>query len=241
VNDDPVRDALADLAPLAPADDAAFSGVRRAVTRRRRRRTAGRVAAAFLAVGLIAGGGLAVTGGLGGEEGRVATRPPANRVSFADMSLELPGSWEVIRSDTDSMCVGPAGNPYPRYDDCSGLELDHGDPLPGHEIEEYQDHGQWSWYHQTDVAQCPNRPQGPGEPLDAVEPNDEDGYDPIDTGERQVGGRTAVYDEWAARCDRSGFEFNPRAWHLAEDQILIVDVLGHPETEEILASVRWGS
>jgi hypothetical protein len=180
MNDDPVCDALADLAPLAPADDAAFSGVRRAVTRRRRRRTAGRVAAAFLAVGLIAGGGLAVNGGPGGEEGRVATRPPTNRVSFANIGLELPGSWEVIRSDTDSMCVGPAGNPYPRYDDCSGLELYHGDPLPGHELDEYQDHGPWGWYHQTDVA-----------------------------------------------------------WHLGEDQILIVDVLGHPETEEILASVRW--
>jgi hypothetical protein len=238
MNDDPVRDALAALAPLAPADDAAFAGVRRAVTRRRRRRNAGRIAAAVVAVGLIAGGGLAVTGGPGGDESGYVTEPTGGRVAFADMSFELPEGWEVVSEDAadEYMCIGPAGN-----GDCPGLELHHGDPLPGHEMDEYQDHGQWSWYHQTDVAQCPNRPQGPGEPLDAVEPNDEDGYDPIDTGERQVGGRTAVYDEWAARCDRSGFEFNPRAWHLAEDQILIVDVLGHPETEEILASVRWGS
>jgi hypothetical protein len=240
MNDDPVRDALADLAPLAPADDAAFSGVRRAVTRRRRRRTAGRVAAAVVAVGLIAGGSLAAAG-LQEDEGGLSTRRPTERVSLGDMTLELPEDWAITSRDpsADHMCIGPIG--YPVRGDCAGLDLYHGDPLPGHEMEEYQDHGQWSWYHQTDVAQCPNRPQGPGEPIDAVEPNDEDGYDPIDTGERDVGGRTAVYDQWAARCDRSGFEFSPRAWHLAEDQILIVDVLGHPETEEILASVRWGS
>jgi hypothetical protein len=235
--DDLVRDALADLAPLAPADDAAFAGVRRAVGRRRRRRAAGRIAAVVVAVGLIAGGGLAVNG-LQEDEARVTTRPPSDRVSFGDISFELPAGWEVIRSDTDSMCVGPAGNPYPRYDDCSGLELYRGDPLPGNELGEYQDHGPWGWYHQTDVSPCPDRPYEPGQPLDGIQPTDA-GYDPVESGERQIGGRTAVYDKWEARCERSGFTFHPRAWHVDEGQILIVDVLGNPETEDILDSVRW--
>jgi hypothetical protein len=240
MNDDLVRDALADLAPLAPADDAAYAGVRRAVSRRRRRRATGRIAAAVLVLGVIAGGALAATG-LQEDEGGLSTRPPRERVSFGDISLELPASWQVIRSDTDSMCIGPAGNPYPRYDDCSGLELYRGDPLPGHEMGEYQDHGPWGWYQATDVSPCPDRPHEPGEPLDGIQPTDEHGYEPIASDDRTVGNRTgvAVYDRWAARCERSGFVFYPRAWHLVDDQILIVDVLGQEETDAILASVRW--
>jgi hypothetical protein len=49
----------------------------------------------------------------------------------------------------------------------------------------------------------------------------------------------AVYDKWEARCELSGFTFTPRAWHLTESQIVIFDVIGRPETEAILASVRW--
>jgi hypothetical protein len=235
--DDLVRDALADLAPLAPADDAAFAGVRRALNRRRRRRTAGRIAAAVVAVGVIAGGGLAVNG-LREDEGGLATRPPTDRVSLGDLSFELPEGWEVIRSDTDSMCVGPAGNPYPRYDDCSGLELYHGDPLPGYELDEYQDHGPWGWYHQTDVSPCPDRPQDPAQPLDGIQPTDA-GLDPVDSRDVTIGGRTAVYDQWEARCELSGFTFSPRAWHFGESQILVVDVVGREETGMVIDSIRW--
>ena len=236
--DDLVRDALADLAPLAPADESAFAGVRRAVARRRRRRTAGRLAVVALAVGLVAGGGVAVA--LRSDESRVTTRPPteSRHVSFAGMSFELPDGWEVIRSGTDSMCVGPAGNPYPRYDDCSGLELHHGDPLPGFEMDEYRDHGPWGWYHQTDVSPCPNRPPERGQPLDGIQPGPA-GYDPIDSQEVDVGGRVAAYDVWQARCERSGVTFSPRAWHLAEQQLLIVDALGVEEADMIVDSIRW--
>ena len=61
----------------------------------------------------------------------------------------------------------------------------------------------------------------------------------MDSGERALGGRTAVYDQWAAQCDQSGFTFSPRAWHLAEEQILIVDVVGRQEIDAIVDSVRW--
>jgi hypothetical protein len=236
--DDVVRDALADLAPLAPADDAAYAGVRRAVTRRRRRRTTARIAAAVVAVALIAGGGLAVTGGVGDEEGRVATRPPRERVSFGEMSLELPASWEVIRSDAESMCIGPAGNPYPRYHDCSGLELYHGDPLPGFELDEYRDHGPWAWYPETDVSPCPDRAWDPAEPLDGIQQT-EAGYEPVDSQDVEVGGRPAAYDQWEARCELSDYRFSPRAWHLDDEQILIVDVVGRDEVDAIVDSIRW--
>jgi hypothetical protein len=53
-----------------------------------------------------------------------------------------------------------------------------------------------------------------------------------------VGDRTAVYDEWAAVCD-SGATFNPRAWHLSDEQLLIIDVTEHPETEGVLESFRF--
>jgi hypothetical protein len=241
--DEFVRDALADLAPLAPADDAAFAGVRRAVTRRRRRRTAGRVAAVVLAAGVLTGGVLA-TAGQRNDEAGITTRPPTERVSFGELTFELPEGWEVIRVDgsdgpaIESMCVGPAGNPYPRYDDCSGLELYHGDPLPGHELDEYRDHGPWGWYHETDVSPCPDRPYDAGEPLNGIVPGD-DGYEPIAQDERSIGGRAAVYDQWAAGCERSDFRFYPRAWHVADAQILIVDVVGRPEIDSIIDSVRW--
>jgi hypothetical protein len=248
--DDRLRDALFDLAPIAPADETAFAGVQRAVTRRRRRRTAGMAAAAVLAVSLVAGGALAA--GQRDDEDDYVTRPPdrveneLQRVPFADMTFELPDGWEVISTGdaedgTDEyMCIGPAGNPYPKYDDCAGLMLHHGDRLPGNEMDEYRDHAPWAWYHGTDVNPCPTGPYSgdPGEPFDGIQPG-EAGYDPIETGERPVGDRTAVYDKWEARCELSGFTFTPRAWHLTESQIVIFDVLGQSETEAILASVRW--
>jgi hypothetical protein len=193
-------------------------------------------AGAALALGVVAGCALApgTPGGPGG------TTPPVDpeRVSFGGLSLELPAGWEVVRSETDSMCIGPAGNPYPQYDGCSGLELYHGDPLPGFELDEYQDHGPWGWYHETDVAPCPDRPYDPSQPLDGIQPT-EAGYDPVESGELSLDGRTAVYDRWEARCELSGFSFSPRGWHVDEAEILIVDVLGQAETEEILDSVRW--
>jgi hypothetical protein len=242
--DDLVRDALTDLAPIAPADDTAFAGVRRAVARRRRRRAAGRVAAALLAVGLIAGGGVVIGGVRRDGESRVATRPPTTgdtrQVTFAGMSLDLPEGWEVISRDVseDRMCIGPAGNPYPRFHECSGLELHHGDPLPGNELDEYQDHGPWGWYPDTDVNPCPNQPYDPGQQLDGIQSTGA-GYDPVETDEVEVGGRPAAYDRWAARCERSGYTFSPRAWHLDDEQILIVDVVGRDEVDAIIESIRW--
>jgi hypothetical protein len=191
-------------------------------------------AGAALAFGLVAAGCTLPPGPGGGGGGG------AERVSFGGLSLELPAGWEVIRSDTDALCIGPEGNPYPRYDDCSGLELYHGDPLPGYELDEYQDHGPWGWYHETDVSPCPDRPYDPAQPLDGIQPT-EAGLDPVESGERVLGGRTAVYDKWAARCELSGFTFTPRGWHVDEAQIVIFDVLGQPETEAVLDSVRWTS
>jgi hypothetical protein len=195
------------------------------------RRLAGMAA---IALGLLAGcttppGG----GGPGGGS--------PDLVAFGGMTFELPDGWEVISQNEDegleSMCVGPAGNPYPQYDGCSGLTLHHGDRLPGHELDEYQDHGPWGWYHETDVSPCPDRAYAPGEPLNGIQQT-EAGYAPVESGERPIGGRTAVYDRWDARCE-SGFTFSPRGWHVNDEQVLIFDVLGQPETEAVLYSVRW--
>ena len=59
--EDLVRNALADLAPVAPADSSAYAGVGRRITRRRRQRAATRLAA-VAAVALVAVAGASLVG-----------------------------------------------------------------------------------------------------------------------------------------------------------------------------------
>jgi hypothetical protein len=79
--EDVVRDALADLAPIAPADSSAYAGVGRRITRRRRQRAATRLAAVAV-VALVAVAGASLVGrddepsGFSTGEGRTITTGP---------------------------------------------------------------------------------------------------------------------------------------------------------------------
>ena len=259
--EDQLRERLARLAPSAPADALAFEGIERRITHRRRQRAAARLAA-VAAVALVAVGVASLATGRD-ERSDVSTQPAetttsapdataaaptvgqTGRVAFGGASFEVPEGWEVTSYDDgvaedaamgpdrgyESLCIGPPGEEQ----DACAVAMYHGDPLPGAEGQPYQDHGAWSWHQGNDVAQCPFTPLGG---TDFAQPSGGD-YGPIRSDPAApVGDRTAVYDEWAAVCD-SGPTFNPRAWHAADEQFLIVDVIGHTLTEYVLASFRF--
>lgn len=258
--EDLLRERLARLAPTAPADAVAFEGVERRIIHRRRQRTAARVAA-VAAVALVAVGVGSVASGRD-ESSDVSTMPadttttaPAldavptvgqqGRVAFGGASFEVPDGWEVTAYDpgvaggdpsgqsvgVERLCIGVPGD---EVHSCA-IEMHHGDPLPGEEMSPYVDHGNWSWNHATDQPSCPLTPADGADGVQAPGGN----RAPIDSANAvPVGDRTAVYDEWSAECD-SGATFTPRAWHLAEEQLLIVDVITHDETEDVLGSFRF--
>jgi hypothetical protein len=250
--EDKVRDALADLAPLVPAGDEALAGVRRAITRRRRRRTAVRVTvAAGLLVAVAAAGLLA---SVGGEDGtNISETPPSpttstteplsrtvdGRVTFGPVSLELPDGWAVIEDGEQGqggawMCIAPVLNPDPKLDNCSGLIVRYG-YLPGREMETYAETRQdWAWNHATDVIACP----ATQDVEDSVVTGPEGGA-PIDQGFAPVGDKTAEYTQWAAECTRSLTPYTPRMWVLPETEVMIEDFFNLDETEDILASFEF--
>jgi hypothetical protein len=283
-----VRNALADLAPTAPADSTAYAGVGRRITHRRRRRAATRLAA-VAAVGLVAVAGAALLGGPRDEPSGFSTQPGEDVTTGPDTgpgdgaapgtgpgqdgdgsstgpsitmlgsaSFTLPQGFETAQQDqfwTDSaepggsatvrhpytsMCLRRTADPGPL--DCT-LEMFHGD-VPGHEgFEAYDPEGDWSWYRATDVMPCPGGTgpddTGPGGQDDIVRPVG-GRVTPVESGFRPVGSQTAAYSRWSVVCEKSGFEFSPQAWFLPESQLLIIDVLGQPETEAILASFTFG-
>lgn len=261
--DDKLREALADLAPTAPADGSALAGVHRAIGRRRRRQNVTRIAAAVAVVALAIGtGALVLRAGDDpadfGTDGHdrtpssetspttpdTAEGGAAGRHSFGPVSFELPAGWHVLDEGNTGneeasgtwMCVGPLPTEYPRWADCGGLLLYQGDFLPGNEGGVYEDGQPWGWYHNNDVAQCPFTPDaGAGDPTDQVEPGPE-GMAPVVQDFVPVGDKTAAYTQWKAYCRESGKSFEPRAWHLPNSQILVLDVTRHPETEAFLAS-----
>lgn len=254
--EDLLRDRLARLAPTVPADAAAYDGIGRRITHRRRQRAAGRVAAVAAVALAVAGTGVLLTSqeaptdySVDGGEPAASPAVPGQqgRVAFGDASFEVPPGWEVTSlgegtvvdvsgttpgGSYETLCVGEPGD---EVDSCA-VALYHGDVLPGAEMAAYEDHAAWGWSHQTDVMQCPFTPMVDGE-LDGVRAVGGDGT-PTVQGERPVGDRTAVFDQWSVECD-SGPTFAPRAWHLAESDLLILDVIGHDETEELLASFRF--
>jgi len=132
--EDLVRDSLARRAPTAPADDAAYAGIERAITRRRRRRAVTQVVA-FAAVGL-AGFGIGALVVADDDPPSYSTRPeatgtpspdddpdagpgsppttptsagPGERVEFGPVSFVLPGGWTIVSQSDDDMCVAAAG------------------------------------------------------------------------------------------------------------------------------------
>jgi hypothetical protein len=262
--DDMVREALADLAPTAPADNTALAGVHRAIGRRRRRRhVAQAVAAVALAATAVGTGALLLraednkvqTGNSG--DGRPTTTEPTTettgvpkpdttgRVTFGSVSFVVPDGWEAgpRRKLTDgesgaqgeSMCIAPIGVTEPMWDDCPGLIVHQGDFLPGQEMFAYTKDTAGAWSHSTDVVQCPFVPGPPEGPVDNwVDTNRE----PIDGGLRPVGDHNADYNRWPASCP-SGETFEPQAWYLPQSKVLIFDIFGHAETEEFLASFEF--
>lgn len=285
--EDLVRDALADLAPIAPADSTAYAGVGRRITRRRRQRAATRLAA-VAAVGLMAVAGASLVGDRDdepsgfstGEGNTITTVPDAEQpddgappgpgtgqdgVDAGDDSASteptkkmlgpatftLPAGWEAVQQDEvwidagesetvrhpyTSMCLRRTADPGPL--DCT-LEMFHGD-VPGHEgFEACDPNGDWSWYRATDTMACPDGTAPDGEAGDTVVPAD-GSRAPVKTDFRPVGSRSAAYTRWSAVCERSGIEFGPEAWFLPDSELLIIDVLGQPETEAILETFEFG-
>jgi hypothetical protein len=248
--EDQLRRALHGIAPQAPADDDALAGVLTAVTRRRRRQSVGRIAAACALLGVAAAGVALARAGAGdppvvqtpshpgptGSDRSPGTTGPGDRVGFGRITFVLPPGWEVVDDGSAGgpMCVAPAGNPEPRWDGCAGLLLYRGDDLPGYEGRPYEKGGPWGFYHGTDPVPCP----GGQDADDTVEPGAV-GTAPIDSGLAPVGEHRADYDQWFARCSASSFTFTPRAWLLPTSRVVIFDVLGRPETDAILASVQF--
>src|SRR5262245_44489257 len=111
--DDMVREALADLAPTAPADNTALAGVHRAIGRRRRRQHVARaVAAVFLAAAAVGVGAVVLraednhvqTGSDGTSTTTPTTKPTTettgtpkpgegDRTQFGPVSFVLPAGW----------------------------------------------------------------------------------------------------------------------------------------------------
>jgi hypothetical protein len=196
--EDLVRAGLHDLAPAAPADDAAYAGVRRAITRRRRQRAAARVTA-VAALALVAVGTAALvlredTPGYSTDRGgttettapgtSTSTRPAASRSAPRP---SMPADWVVVSNNGNDSASRPTapGHVHVRRAPASRGEL------VGYEGGAYIEHGDWSWYTATDVMRCPDGPGGPGEELDDVRAPGNDRA-PIEQGRRPVGDRTAV-------------------------------------------------
>lgn len=249
-----IRRALAELAPRPRADDEALAGMRRAVARRRRRQTLGRIAVVCALAGVGAAGAALVRAGgddppsyqmpagpgPSGPSTTPTTAPmgdPSRTVRFANVTFELPEGWAVIGDGRQPLCVAPVANPAPRFALCAGLALYHGD-LPGYRGRPYEKDGPWPFFHTRDPVPCPGGPPDAAAGGDTVVPGTA-GTAPIDEGFRDVGDRKAAYDQWFARCTRSSFTFTPRAWYLPKSQIVIFDVFGRPETDRILASFRF--
>jgi hypothetical protein len=257
--EDRLRQALDDLAPRPPADDEAYAGVRRSIGRRHRRQVAGRLAAAVAVVGLGAGAAILATGGRGGPSVQTpATQPPATtepgpttttttpegtRVHLGKVSFVPPPGWVALgmpEATTDEsvrgLCVAPVGDPGPSYEGCSGVMIFSGDPLPGYKGDAYEQDGPWQFAHATGPIPCPfDDPPG-----STIEPGPA-GRQPINSGGRAVGDHTAAYDRWFARCGDDGATFTPEAWLLPQSKILIVDVFGHDETQQLLDSFEFDS
>jgi len=133
--DDMVREALADLAPTAPADNTALTGMHRAIGRRRRRQQVARIAAAVAFVALAVGT-TAVVLDAESDPSQVSTDPDetttptttpttptttpdtteGNQVEptrFGPVTFQLPEGWEIIdRYDQGSTDLS-TGEPGP--------------------------------------------------------------------------------------------------------------------------------
>ena len=106
--EDLVRDALADLAPKAPADSTAYAGVGRRITRRRRQRAATRLAA-VAAVALVAVAGASLVGDRDDEPSGFSTGPGDTRTTAPDGSTPDDGASPEPGTGQDGVDGGDDG------------------------------------------------------------------------------------------------------------------------------------
>src|SRR5215467_8402981 len=92
-----LRRALVDLAPRATPDEGAYIGLDRAITRRRRRRTANRVTALIVVLGVATG----VLAGRTGDHRRSVETPPASGTPAPSTgpATTVPGATRVPFAD----------------------------------------------------------------------------------------------------------------------------------------------
>ena len=264
-SEDMLRDVLDDLAPGAPADGSAYAGIGRAITRRRRRRAAARVAG-VAALALAALGTAALVSNRE-PTARVDTEPDADVAPGPDgatdpspdpaddggpttqnldgITFELPPGWTATEQqgawlDVDaneehpytSLCL--VGTAAPTVDGCT-LEVFHGDVPGDGGFEAYNPEGASSWWHATDVMVCPT---GSGNNNNDTVVAANGNQSPVVRTD-EVGGRDAIHSRWDVECSLSGFAFSPQGWYLPDEDLLILDILGQPETQAILDSFTF--
>src|SRR5262245_2975802 len=118
--DDMVREALADLAPTAPADNTALAGMHRAIGRRRHRQQVARVAAAVAFVALAVGT-TAVVLDAEGDPADVSTQPddatstttPTTTATTPSTTATTPDTTEGGAAETDRITFGPVSFQLP--------------------------------------------------------------------------------------------------------------------------------
>lgn len=115
--DDMVREALADLAPTAPADNTALAGMHRAIGRRRRRQQVARIAAAVAFVALAVGT-TAVVLDAESDPSQVSTDPddtttPTTTPSTPTTTATTPETTEARPAETDRITFGPVSFQLP--------------------------------------------------------------------------------------------------------------------------------
>ena len=170
----------------------------------------------------------------------VRTTPgqPSGRVVAVgpDLVVTVPPAWRVLRTpyplpgvEPTSLCLVPPGS---HLRSCAGVSFAWGPDLPGPRGSgTYRPDQPRGWDDGTELALCPLG--------DATDNHIEPGLDrPTGSGPRAVGSHRAAWNEWHATC-ADGSTFDPRAWYLRRFDVLVKDLVGHPETAQVLASAGF--
>jgi hypothetical protein len=175
--------------------------------------------------------------------------PAPQRITFGSLTFTLPPGWTISEHESagpttnpvtgermpahESMCIRPAKVSFGGL--CPGLQFDRG-WIPGAEGRTFTPHQPDGFLESTGVSPCPvgDPDNGPGG-FNGIRT---DPPEPVETGFRPVGDRTAVFDRWSAHCD-SGLILIPRSWYLPQSMIRILEIAPHPETTALLADVTF--
>ena len=148
--------------------------------------------------------------------------------------LTVPDGWTTVSSFFGSACIEPQRS-RPHAFGCAGLEVFYGWDgfLPANEMSSFSRKAP-GWYSATDVQPCPVDPRG-GDDYNGIEVGRQVGGEQL----RPVGDRRAYYYQWTAGCQKSTYTFSPRAWYLPISKVLMVDYIGYPDVDPIVASARF--